>query len=151
MGFFDSVRDVLRTFSGDDEYEDTPAASAHHDIYAAASAASTAPNYASYASPVQPQEPVNRPSAVPDAIVSAIALLRPENLSSVREAADHLLQNHAVILSFKHTDPNLSRRWLDYLSGTVYMLDGKVSRIAPYTYLLAPKGVAFVSGFDEEQ
>ena len=47
MGFFDSVRDVLRTFSGDDEYEDTPAASAHHGIYAAASAASIAPNYAS--------------------------------------------------------------------------------------------------------
>lgn len=154
MGFVDSLRDVLRTFSGDeyDEYEDAPASGAHHgDIYRVASTTSTAPDYAAqYHAPVPPQDPRLQPSVVPDALVSAIALLRPEGLESVRAAADHLLQNHAVILTLKHTEPTLARRWLDYLGGTAYTLGGKINRIAPYTYLLTPKHVELVAGFESE-
>lgn len=153
MGFIDSLRDVVRTFSGEKyDYEDAPATGAQRDVYASASTASTAPDYSSYYSaPVQPQEPVQRPAAVPDAIVSTIAMLCPEKLESVRDAADHLVQNHAVILSLKHTDPALARRWLDYLGGTAYTLGGKLNRIAPYTYLLTPKNVKLVAGFESEQ
>ena len=63
MGFVDSFRDVVRTFSGEDVYEDAPHTGAHDDIYATASTASTAPDYSSYYNaPAQPQEP-----AEPDA------------------------------------------------------------------------------------
>lgn len=152
MGFVYSLRDVVRTFSGEDVYEDAPAAGVHDDIYATASTASTAPDYSSYYSaPVQPQEPAPRPTAVPDAVVSTIAMLRADKLESVRDAADHLLHNHAVIICLKHMDSALARRWLDYLGGTVYTLEGKINRIAPYTYLLTPKGVQLVAGFESEQ
>ncbi|MDR3766890.1 MAG: cell division protein SepF [Butyricicoccus sp.] len=153
MGFVDGLRDVLRSFSGDDydEYEEAPASRTHNDIYATASTASTAPDYSYYQAPAQPQQPAAQPTAVPDAIVDTIALLRPEKLESVREAADHFLKNQAVILSLKHTDPALARRWLDYLGGMTYYMEGKINRIAPYTYLLTPKGVELVEGFESEQ
>lgn len=152
MGFVDSFRDVVRTFSGEDVYEDAPHTGAHDDIYATASTASTAPDYSSYYNaPAQPQEPAPRPTAVPDAVVSTIAMMRADKLDSVRDAADHILRNHAVIISLKNMDPALARRWLDYLGGTVYTLEGKINRIAPYTYLLTPKGVQLVAGFESEQ
>ena len=138
MGFVDSLRDVMRTFSGEDDYDDAPVTGAQNDIYATASTASTAPDYSSYYhAPVQPQEPV--------------VMLRAAKLESVRAAADHLLENHAVIISVKDMDTALARRWLDYLGGTVYTLVGKINRIAPYTYLLTPMGVQLVSGFESEQ
>lgn len=154
MGFVDSLRDVVRTFTGNDyeDYPDAPEAGARDDIYATASTASTAPDYASYyQASAQPQEPASRPTVVPDEIVSAIALLRPEDLESVRDAADHFLKNRAVVLSLKRTDPALARRWLDYLGGTAYTMGGKINRIAPYTYLLTPKNVQLVAGFESEQ
>ena len=152
MGFVDSLRDVMRTFSGEDDYDDAPVSGARTDIYATASTASTAPDYSSYYhAPAQPQEPVQRPTVVPDAAVSTIAMLRATKLESVRAAADHLLENHAVIISVKDMDTALARRWLDYLGGTAYTLDGKINRIAPYTYLLTTKGVQLVSGFESEQ
>ncbi|MGM9612839.1 MAG: cell division protein SepF [Butyricicoccus sp.] len=152
MGFVDSLRDVIRTFSGEDVYEDAPSADVHNDIYATASTASTAPDYSSnYSAPAQPQEPAPHPTAVPDAVVSTIAMLRADKLESVRDAADHLLKNHAVIICLKQMDTNLARRWLDYLGGTVYTLDGEINRIAPYTYLLTPKGVQLVAGFESKE
>ena len=153
MGFVDGLRDVLRSFSGDDydEYEEAPVSRTRNDIYATASTASTAPDYSYYQTPAQPQQPAAQPTAVPDAIVDTIALLRPEKLQSVREAADHFLKNQVVILSLKHTDPTLARRWLDYLGGMTYYMEGKINRIAPYTYLLTPKNVELVAGFESEE
>lgn len=154
MGFVDSLRDVFRTFTEDDydEYDDAPVSDTRHgDIYRVASTASTAPDYAlHHNTSAQPHKSAWSPSTVPDPAVSAIALLCPENLESVRAAADHLLQNRAVILNLKHTDPALARRWLDYLGGTAYTLGGKMNRIASYTYLLTPKNIDLVAGFESE-
>lgn len=152
MGFIDSLRDVVRTFSGEEyDYEDAPAAGAQRDVYASASTASTAPDYSSYYSaPVQPQEPVQRPLPSRMAIVSTIA-------SCARKSWNRFVMRRSsgtesgVILSLKHTDPALARRWLDYLGGTAYTLGGKLNRIAPYTYLLTPKNVKLVAGFESEQ
>lgn len=83
-------------------------------------------------------------------IVNEIALVKPSNVESVRDAADHLIKNRAVVLSLRDTEANLARRWLDYLGGVTYAVDGKINRIAPYTYLLTPKGVELVSGFESE-
>lgn len=154
MGFLDSMRDVWRSFSGDDleEPAGAPASGAQRDMYATASTASTAPDYSAYyQAPAQPQQPAARPSAVPDAIVSTISLLRPDKLASVREAADHFLNNEAVVLTLKPMDQALARRWLDYLGGLTYTMGGKINRIAPYTYLLTPKNVQLVAGFETEQ
>ena len=153
MGFVDSLRDVLRTFTGDDyeEYDEEPVQYAQpNDVYRVASTASTAPDYAAHHIPAHSDESSLHPSAVPDPAVSAIALLCPENLESVRVAADHLLHHRAVILNLKQTEPTLARRWLDYLGGTAYTLGGEINRIASYTYLLTPKSVDLVAGFDDQ-
>ena len=150
MGLVDSLRDIYRTFTAEDydEYDDD-AAYRGYDAYQTPNSTSTAPDYALHRSRPM-EEPVPRPSAVPDPAVSTIAMLSPESLESVRAAADHLLQNRAVILSLQGTDPTLARRWLDYLGGTIYSLDGKINRIAAYTYLLTPKNVQLVAGFEGE-
>ena len=147
MGFVDSFRDIMRTFTGNDdydEYEQEP-----HDPYRTASTAATAPDYAQQYRTAQPQQPAYQ--AVPDPVVNTIAVVCPENIESVRAAADHLVQNRAVILSLKHTEPTLARRWLDYLGGTTYTLGGKINRIASYTYLLTPQTVDLVAGFESEE
>lgn len=156
MGFVDNLRDAWSSFTGeqyDDEYDDVQYG---QDSYSDINMTSSAPNYSYYQQqqyntsvhqPDQPEQYVHTPK---QAIVSEIAMVRPENMESVRDAASHLIKNRAVVLSLKNTESSLARRWLDYLGGATYAVDGKINRIAPYTYLLTPKGVDLVAGFESE-
>lgn len=153
MGFIDSLRDAWNSFIGnqyDDEYDDIQYSQGMYNM------TSSAPNYSYYQQPSapeqyeQPEQPNVYESISQEAIVSEIAMVRPTDIEYVRGAADHLIKNRAVVLSLKNTEPNLARRWLDYLGGATYAIDGRINRIASYTYLLTPKGVELISGFESE-
>lgn len=158
MGFVDSLRNAWNSFTGnnyDDEYEDDIAY--NQDMYSGVNMTSSAPNYSYYEQPYQqqqyeqqPQETVKPDLHKEEKIVNQIAMVKPSDIESVRGAASHLIENRAVVLSLKNTESSLARRWLDYLGGATYAVDGKINRIAPYTYLLTPKGVKLVSGFETE-
>lgn len=151
MGFLDNMKDFWSSFTGDDyDYDEPqrPALRVAEDVYATASTASTAPDYAAQTSAV-PEQVQPRPMPVPDPVISTLALLIPERLSSVREAADHLLKNHAIILNMSQTEPDMARRWLDYLSGTAYSCGGQIRRIATRTYLVTPQSIFLEGDFSE--
>ena len=155
MGFIDNLRDAWNSFTGnhyDDEYDDIQY---NQGMYSGVNLTSSAPNYSYYEQTTQeqyeqPEQPDIYKSASNETTVSEIALVRPADMESVRDAASHLIKNRAVVLSLKNTESGLARRWLDYLGGVTYAVDGKVNRIAPYTYLLTPKWVQLISGFESE-
>lgn len=79
-----------------------------------------------------------------------VVLVKPERFDNVSEIADHLRDKHAVLLNLEHTDKNISRRLVDFLSGCAYALDGKIKKVAASAYLITPFNVDIVGDLVEE-
>ena len=71
-----------------------------------------------------------------------VSVARPRSYDEVQQIADHLKERQPVILSLEGVDKALSRRILDFMSGTAYALDGKIHRIGEEIFLFAPVNVA---------
>lgn len=83
-------------------------------------------------------------------VKSGIVLFRPGSFSDADKAADDLKKNQAVIVNLENVEKTMARRVVDFLSGCVYALDGKVSKIAQSAYLFCPNNVD-ISGDLESQ
>ena len=67
-------------------------------------------------------------------------LAKPEKREDLVEIADHLLDRKTVILNLEFV-PNETRRFVDFLSGVAYALNGQVKKIAVHTFLIIPGGL----------
>ena len=76
-------------------------------------------------------------------------LAKPEKREDLIGIADSLLDRKTVILNLEYV-PNETRRFVDFLSGVAYALNGQVKKIAVHTFLIIPGGLD-VSGdiFDD--
>ena len=70
-----------------------------------------------------------------------VVLVRPERFENASTIADQLREKRTVVLNLETTDPEVSRRLVDFLSGVAYGSDGKIKRIAANTYLITPYNV----------
>ena len=80
-----------------------------------------------------------------------VVLFHAKTFDDVTKAADELRSKRAVILNMENVDKALTRRVVDFLSGSVYALDGKVRKIAQSTYLFCPHGMDIVGDLDSYQ
>ncbi|CAM3172269.1 cell division protein SepF [Lactiplantibacillus plajomi] len=81
---------------------------------------------------------------------SKIALFEPKIYSDVKEIASQLLKNQAVIVNFDHVDDQMARRIVDFLTGTVYAINGEIERIGDEIFLCIPENYE-VSGSTTSQ
>lgn len=72
-------------------------------------------------------------------VSSKIALFEPRIYSDVKEIAAQLLKNQAVIINFDHVDDAMARRIVDFLTGTVYAINGEIERIGDEIFLCIPE------------
>ena len=70
-----------------------------------------------------------------------VVLATPKQFESAGEIADHLRDRRAVLINLEKTDPAISRRLIDFLSGVAYAQDGKIRRVASATYIITPFNV----------
>jgi len=71
-----------------------------------------------------------------------VAVIQPRAYEEVEQIADHLKERQPVIISLDGLDKAVSRRIIDFVSGTTYALDGTIHRIGEGIFLLAPINVA---------
>jgi cell division inhibitor SepF len=64
--------------------------------------------------------------------------------------ADRFKDGTAVIMNLQATEDAIARRLVDFASGLVYGLDGKIELVANRVYLLSPADVE-VSAEEREQ
>ncbi|MCL2630665.1 MAG: cell division protein SepF [Firmicutes bacterium] len=69
-----------------------------------------------------------------------VVIVRPEGFQDVQKLIDKLKQRQGVIADFSRAS-NSAQRMIDFLSGAVYALDGKIERIENKMYLMTPKGI----------
>lgn len=80
-----------------------------------------------------------------------VVLFHAKTFADATKAADELRSKKAVILNMENIDKALTRRVVDFLSGCVYALDGKVKKIAQSTYLFCPHSMDIVGDLENFQ
>ena len=80
-------------------------------------------------------------SSRPASASSAIYKSEPKRFNEAREVADRFKEGTAVIMNLQSTDDTIARRLVDFASGLVYGLDGKIELVANRVYLLTPANV----------
>ena len=80
-----------------------------------------------------------------------VVLFHAKSFDSAAKAADELRRKKAVILNMENVDKSLTRRVVDFLSGSVYALDGSVKKIAQSTYLFCPHNMDVVGDLENMQ
>ena len=80
-----------------------------------------------------------------------VVLFHAKSFDNAAKAADELRKKKAVILNMENVDKALTRRVVDFLSGSVYALDGSVKKIAQSTYLFCPHNMDVVGDLESMQ
>ncbi|MFW6381899.1 MAG: cell division protein SepF [Bacillota bacterium] len=65
----------------------------------------------------------------------------PESFDDVREIVDDLKESKAVILNLEERDRVLARRFIDFLSGSVYAINGNTQKIGTGVFIFTPPGI----------
>ena len=152
MSFWDNVKKFAQPYD-DEEYDDydeelddfeepaqESAPRTRRPSPFASTASSTAAPAAAAAAPAAASSPsfggqvLNMSSANKQEVV----LFHAKTFDDAAKAADELCKRKAVILNMENVDKALTRRVVDFLSGAVYALDGRVKKVAQSTYLFCP-------------
>ncbi len=67
-----------------------------------------------------------------------VHVVRPQEFAAGQEIGDRIKQGAAVVVSVVDTDPIVGRRIIDFCSACVYMMDGRMQRVAKSVFLLTP-------------
>ena len=159
MSFWDNVKKFAQPYS-DDDYEeyDEEVDEFEDEAQPAARARRTSP----FAS-AQDAEPTYSPAATTatssfsgqvlnmSSGKQEVVLFHAKTFDDAARAADELRHKKAVILNMENVDKALTRRVVDFLSGSVYALDGSVKKVAQSTYLFCPHNMDVVGDLESVQ
>lgn len=84
------------------------------------------------------------------ATAGSIHKSEPRRFNEARDISDRFKDGVPVIMNLQSTDDTIARRLVDFASGLVYGLDGKIEMVANRVYLLTPANVD-VSAEDRER
>ena len=160
MSFWDNVKKFTQPYSDDDyeDYEDE-----NEDGVYEQEAQETAPRSrrtSPFASSAQEDSNYSAPasnSGFSGQVLNMgsgkqeVVLFHAKTFDDAAKAADELRRKKAVILNMENVDKALTRRVVDFLSGSVYALDGSVKKIAQSTYLFCPHNMDVVGDLENVQ
>lgn len=72
---------------------------------------------------------------------SKLVLCEPRNYEETQDIADHLRSRRAILVNLQRVRPEQAMRIVDFLSGTVYALNGAISKVGPNIFVCTPDSV----------
>ncbi|MFU0790870.1 cell division protein SepF [Cerasibacillus sp. JNUCC 74] len=72
---------------------------------------------------------------------SKVVLCEPRTYSEAQEIADNIVNRRAVIINLQRVDNQQAKRIVDFLSGTVYAINGDIQKLGAKTFLCTPDNV----------
>ena len=144
MSIWDSMKRMTQPYDDgyDDEYEDESADFEQGRRSRAAAPAETP--VMEYSTPAAPAAATGFSGQIVSGsgrLRSEIRLFRPTAFEEASVAAKHLCDGKTVHLNVEETDATVARRVIDFLSGSVYALNGKVTKAGTGVYLFSPNNV----------
>ena len=157
MSLWDSMKKFAQPYSEDeyDDYEDEELDEIEEEAQPAPRSRRTSPFASENAASGLGASSNNTSSSVFSGQVlnmgsgkQEVVLFHAKTFDDAAKAADELRRKKAVILNMENVDKALTRRVVDFLSGSVYALDGSVKKIAQSTYLFCPHNMDIVGDLE---
>lgn len=79
---------------------------------------------------------------------SEIKVIEPRRYADVKEIAKDLLNNRAVLVNLKNVSEEQMRRITDFLTGTVFAINGDIRRVDDHVFLYTPTNFEIDNGTD---
>ncbi|MDK2798632.1 MAG: cell division inhibitor SepF [Clostridiales bacterium] len=79
-----------------------------------------------------------------------VVVMQPESFDEAKDIADHLKNKKPVVINLEDVEKDVARRIVDFLSGSVYALDGNIQKISNGIFLVAPYNVDIMGDFKDE-
>lgn len=64
-------------------------------------------------------------------------IITPKEYCQVEEITNHLLKGQSVIVDLTATDVEIAKRICDFLNGVIFVVEGKVEKVAKLVYLFS--------------
>jgi cell division inhibitor SepF len=68
-------------------------------------------------------------------------LSEPRSYEEAQNIADHLRSRRPVLVNLQRVRPDQAMRMVDFLSGTVYALNGHIAKVGPNIFVCTPESV----------
>ena len=72
---------------------------------------------------------------------SRMILFEPRAYSESQQIADYLKKRNAVVVNLKRVTPDQAKRIVDFLSGTLYAINGGLQKLGTGIFLCTPNNV----------
>lgn len=70
-----------------------------------------------------------------------VVIMQPETFDDARDICDHLKNKKPVVVNLESISKETAQRVVDFLSGSVYGLDGDIQKVSSGIFLVAPNNV----------
>lgn len=82
---------------------------------------------------------------------SKMMLLEPRAYSESQQIADYLKNRNAVVVNLKRVTPDVAKRIVDFLYGTIYAINGDLQKLGGGIFLCTPNNVNVEGNITDEQ
>jgi cell division inhibitor SepF len=79
-----------------------------------------------------------------------VVIMQPETFDDAREVCDHLKNKKPVVVNLEGLNKETAQRVVDFLSGSVYGLDGDIQKVSSGIFLIAPNNVDIMGDYKDE-
>lgn len=70
-----------------------------------------------------------------------VCICRPNNFGDSQDACEMLMQGHAVVVNLEGIDITEAQRIMDFISGCIFSMSGKMHQISRYIFIFSPENV----------
>lgn len=67
-----------------------------------------------------------------------VCIMKPTSFEDSQEICDMLLTGRAIVINLEGFDDKLAQRTMDFVSGSVYAINGKLHRISNCIFIISP-------------
>lgn len=78
-----------------------------------------------------------------------VVIVKPSSFEETKDICDHLLSGKTVFINMEGMHGELSKRIVDFVSGSVYSIKGNLQKIATYTIVATPANVELSGDFSD--
>ena len=101
---------------------------------------------------VEPAAPLGRKakvSSIAGSAPSKVVVIQFLNFDDAKDAADHLKNRKPIVANLEKLDNDTTRRVVDFLSGAVYGVGGKIQNVPNRIFLITPSNVEVTGNYRE--
>ena len=70
--------------------------------------------------------------------ISEICIMKPTSFEDSQDVCDVLIQGRAAVINLEGLELMLSQRIMDFISGAVYSLNGRLHQVSGYIFIISP-------------